>query len=252
MLCHVSSPLNATYQWTKVWVLWHEPCINAYLALLVTSLLDIMAEDAAALSPVLEEAARLFFQSSTSTVNITNVYSNDDIPDTGEPGPRRHPPGAAPPRPPAPGSPSAARPGSGRSHRIRSAWETPVCRYTVLLQVRAPRGTGPASFHGEMTLTPGYLTSGSRSASWRPPTRRWVTRCTTAGPPGPTTSARATAPTWWVCRDHTWTWTGDRDWLTIYHHMTRQSGDKWQHLTRHQYCDKTEDCLQKKKNVRIP
>ena len=201
MLCHVSSPLNATYQWTKVWVLWHEPCINAYLALLVTSLLDIMAEDAAALSPVLEEAARLFFQSSTSTVNITNVYSNDDIPDTGEPGPRRHPPGAAPPRPPAPGSPSAARPGSGRSHRIRSAWETPVCRYTVLLQVRAPRGTGPASFHGEMTLTPGYLTSGSRSASWRPPTRRWVTRCTTAGPPGPTTSARATAPTCWVCSD---------------------------------------------------
>ena len=99
----------------------------------MTSLLDIMAEDAAALSPVLEEAARLFFQSSTSTVNITNVYSNDDIPDTGEPGPRRHPPGAAPPRPPAPGSPSAARPGSGRSHRIRSAWETHVCRYTVLL-----------------------------------------------------------------------------------------------------------------------
>ena len=48
---------------------------------MVTSLLDTMAEDAAALSPVLEEAARLFFQSSTSTVNITNVYSNDDIPD---------------------------------------------------------------------------------------------------------------------------------------------------------------------------
>merc|ERR1711884_688135 len=34
------------------------------------SLLDTMAEDALALSPVLEEAARLFFQSSTSTVNL--------------------------------------------------------------------------------------------------------------------------------------------------------------------------------------
>ena len=90
----------------------------------------------------------------------------------GEPGPRRHPPGAAPPRPPAPGPPPAACPGSGRPHRLRSDKETPVCRYTVLLQVGEPRGTGPASSRGEMTLTPGYPTSGSRSASWRPPTRR--------------------------------------------------------------------------------
>ena len=51
----------------------------------------------------------------------------------GEPGPRRHPPGPAPPRPAAPGPPPAACPGSGRPHRLRSDKETPVCRYTVLL-----------------------------------------------------------------------------------------------------------------------